>query len=86
MQINNKPIVVDGLNMVLGHINQSYVTGIRRTSEGILGSPDQIEEVEIFYRDGSSERISILDMDTSEMFVKICSMIATHAALAGEEK
>ena len=86
MQINNKPIVIDGLNMAIGHIRQSFVLRIRRTSEGILGSPEQIEDIEIFYRDGSSERISVLEMETSEMFVKICSMIATHAAITGEEK
>ena len=86
MQINRKPIMIDSLNDALRHIPESTVTGIRRISEGILNTPTQIEDVEIFYKDGISERISILDMSADEAFIEICSMIATHAALTGARK
>ena len=84
MQINSKPIIIEGIDRLLGLMPGCIVIGIKRVSEGILGQPGQIEELQILYRDGTEERISIIEMTTAETFVKICSMIATHAAITGE--
>lgn len=86
MRINTKPIMLDNINMALKQIPESSVIGIARMSAGVIGKPGEQEDIQIFYRDGCSERISILDMTPDEVFLKICSMISTHAALGGQEK
>ena len=86
MQINNKPIIIESLDRILGLMPGCPVIGIKRISEGILGQPGQIEDMQIIYRDGTSEKISIIEMTGAETFIEICSMIATHAALIGARK
>lgn len=86
MQINTKPIIVESLNILTRHMPGGMIVSIERTSEGIVGTPSQNEEVEITYRDGVSERISVLEMSPEEMFIEICSMISIHAMRIGEEK
>lgn len=86
MQINTKPIIIESLNILTRHMPGGIVVGIERTSEGVIDDPGQREEIEITYRDGVSERISVLEMSPEEMFVKICSMISIHAMRIGEEK
>ena len=86
MQISTKPIIIDALNTMIRHMPGGPIVCIERISEGIVGTPDQIENVEITYRDGVSERISILEMSPEEMFIEICSMISIHAAQTGATK
>lgn len=86
MQINTKPIIIEGLNILTRHMPGGIVVGIERISEGVIDDPDQREEIEITYRDGVSERISVLEMSPEEMFIEICSMISIHAMRIGEEK
>lgn len=86
MQINTKPIIIESLNILTRHMPGGMIVGIERISEGIVGTPSQNEEVEITYRDGVSERISVLEMSPEEMFIEICSMISIHAMRIGEEK
>lgn len=86
MQINTKPIIVESLNILTRHMPGGMIVGIERISEGVIDDPDQREEIEITYRDGVSERISVLEMSPEEMFIEICSMISIHAMRIGEEK
>lgn len=86
MQINTKPIIIESLNMLTRHMPGGIVVGIERISEGVIDDPGQREEIEITYRDGVSERISVLEMTPEEMFIEICSMISIHAMRIGEEK
>lgn len=86
MQINTKPIIIDVLNTMIRHMPGGPIVSIERISEGIVGTPGQIENVEITYKDGVSERISVLEMSPEEMFIEICSMISIHAMRIGEEK
>ena len=86
MQINTKPIIIESLNILTRHMPGGMIVGIERISEGIIDDPGQREEIEITYRDGVSERISVLEMSPEEMFIKICSMISIHAMRIGEEK
>ena len=86
MQINTKPIIIESLNILTRHMPGGMIVGIERISEGVIDDPGQREEIEITYRDGVSERISILEMSPEEMFIKICSMISIHAMRIGEEK
>ena len=86
MQINTKPIIIESLNMLTRHMPGGMIVGIERISEGIIDDPGQREEIEITYRDGVSERISVLEMSPEEMFIEICSMISIHAMRIGEEK
>lgn len=86
MQINTKPIIIESLNILTRHMPGGIVVGIERTSEGVIDDPRQREEIEITYRDGVSERISVLEMSPEEMFIEICSMISIHAMRIGEEK
>lgn len=84
MQINNKPIIIESIDRILSLMPGCPVIAIKRISEGVLGQPGQVEDMQIIYRDGCSETISIIEMTGAETFIKICSMIATHAALTGE--
>lgn len=86
MQINTKPIIIDALNTMIKHMPGGLIVSIERISGGIVGTPSQNEEIEITYRDGVSERISVLEMSPEEMFIEICSMISIHAMRIGEEK
>lgn len=86
MQINTKPIIVESLNILTRHMPGGMIVGIERISEGVIGDPGRREEIEITYRDGVSERISVLEMSPEEMFIEICSMISIHAMRIGEEK
>jgi len=86
MQINTKPIMIDNLNMVLKQMRDRSVMSIARISEGVIGTPSEKEDIVILYSDGVTERASILDKSANETFLMICSMITTHAALAGEGK
>lgn len=86
MQINTKPIIIESLNILTRHMPGGPIVSIERISEGNVGTPDQIENVEITYKDGVSERISVLEMSPEEMFIEICSMISIHAMRMGEEK
>lgn len=86
MQINTKPIIIESLNILTRHMPGGMIVGIERISEGVIDDPGQREEIEITYRDGVSERISILEMSPEEMFIEICSMISIHAMRIGEEK
>lgn len=86
MQINTKPIIVESLNILTRHMPGGMIVGIERISEGVIDDPGQREEIEITYRDGVSERISVLEMSPEEMFIEICSMISIHAMRIGEEK
>ena len=86
MHINTKPIIIESLNILIRHMPGGIVVGIERTSEGVIDDPGQREEIEITYRDGVSERISVLEMSPEEMFIEICSMISIHAMRIGEEK
>ena len=86
MQINTKPIIIESLNILTRCMPGGMIVGIERISEGIIDDPGQREEIEITYRDGVSERISVLEMSPEEMFIEICSMISIHAMRIGEEK
>ena len=86
MQINTKPIIVESLNILTRHMPGGMIVGIERISEGVINDPGRREEIEITYRDGVSERISVLEMSPEEMFIEICSMISIHAMRIGEEK
>ena len=86
MQINTKPIIIESLNILTRYMPGGMIVGIERISEGIIDDPGQREEIEITYRDGVSERISVLEMSPEEMFIEICSMISIHAMRIGEEK
>lgn len=86
MQINTKPIIIESLNTLTRYMPRGMIVGIERISEGIIDDPGQREEIEITYRDGVSERISVLEMSPEEMFIEICSMISIHAMRIGEEK
>lgn len=86
MQINTKPIIVESLNILTRHMPGGMIVGIERISEGVIDDPGQREEIEITYRDGVSERISVSEMSPEEMFIEICSMISIHAMRIGEEK
>ncbi len=86
MQINTKPIIIESLNILTRHMPGGMIVGIERISEGVIDDPGQREEIEITYRDGVSERISVLEMSPEEMFIEICSMISIHAMRIGEEK
>ena len=86
MQINTKPIIIESLNILTRHMPGGMIVGIERRSEGVIDDPGQREEIEITYRDGVSERISVLEMSPEEMFIEICSMISIHAMRIGEEK
>lgn len=86
MQINTKPIIIESLNTLTRYMPGGMIVGIERISEGIIDDPGQREEIEITYRDGVSERISVLEMSPEEMFIEICSMISIHAMRIGEEK
>ena len=86
MQINTKPIIVESLNILTRHMPGGMIVGIERISEGVIDDPGRHEEIEITYRDGVSERISVLEMSPEEMFIEICSMISIHAMRIGEEK
>lgn len=86
MRINTKPIMLDNINMALKQIPERSVIGIARMSAGVIGRPGEKEDIQIFYRDGCSERVSILEKTPDEVFLMICSMITKHAVLGGEEK
>lgn len=77
MKINNKPILIDVFNRVL-MLSHAPLERIERTSEGIVGKPEQIEDVELIWKDGSIERFSIRDIDETETFMAICEAITKH--------
>ena len=86
MQINTKPIIIESLNILTRHMPGGMIVGIEHISEGVIDDPSRREEIEITYRDGVSERISVLEMSPEEMFIEICSMMSIHAMRIGEEK
>lgn len=78
MNLNIKPIVVDSLNLLLNQAGPVPLMHIERISGGIVGGPGQMEDIELYYRDGTIERFSILEMDKSEMFMAIIEAIIKH--------
>lgn len=77
MTLNNKPILIDVFNHLLMHA-ASPLEHIERISEGFVSTPEYVEDIELYYRDGCIERFSIRDMDKTDVFMAICEAITRH--------
>ena len=76
--VNSKPVMVDALKRAAMFGAPTTIVDIKRISAGHVGTPEQIEDVEITFRDGTIEKISIKEMSTDEAFVTLCQMIGAH--------
>ena len=77
MNLTNKPVLIDAFNHLLMHA-AGPLAKIERVSEGFLDTPEYIEDVMLYYRDGVIERFSIKEMDKTETFMAIVEAIARH--------